>query len=211
MPSQPPTPSSGVYDSTLCVEELRDALAGHGITLPSLRVDLPSFAAEYRPPAELVALGNCNVATAYRLAAVLRGDGRMPGPPPLDLELLAVPEAMAGLRRTVRRHLDVPCGDVQLCVTELVANVIRHVGEGTPVRVRVARTDDGGSVRVEVTDPDARALPVLVRAADDEEEGRGLALLDAVASRWGVEQGSAGKTVWCELGGPMGGSMPLGT
>ncbi|MEU6552893.1 ATP-binding protein [Streptomyces sp. NPDC046915] len=188
------------------MEELRDALAAHGITLPSLRVDLPSFAAEYRPPAGLIALGNCNAATAYRLAAVLRGDGRMQGPPPLDLELAAMPEALAGLRRTVRRHLDVPCDDVQLCVTELVANVVRHVGEGTPVRVRVARTD-GGCVRVEVTDPDARALPVLVRAADDEEEGRGLALLDAVASRWGVEQGSVGKTVWCELGGP----MPLGT
>ncbi|WP_425540923.1 hypothetical protein [Streptomyces coeruleorubidus] len=28
---------------------------------------------------------------------------------------------------------------------------------------------------------------------------RGLALLDAVALRWGVEQGEAGKTVWCEL------------
>ncbi|MEU1706433.1 hypothetical protein ABZ478_13645 [Streptomyces sp. NPDC005706] len=38
------------------MEELRAALAAHGITLPSLRVDLPSFAATYRPPAGLVAL-----------------------------------------------------------------------------------------------------------------------------------------------------------
>jgi hypothetical protein len=57
---------------TLCVEELRDALAAHGITLPSLRVDLPSFAASYRPPAGLISLGNCNTATARRLAEVLR-------------------------------------------------------------------------------------------------------------------------------------------
>ncbi|MET8942303.1 ATP-binding protein [Streptomyces sp. NPDC004542] len=202
MPPQPPTPTptsrSGVYDTTLCVEELRDALAAHGITLPSLRVDLPGFAAEYRPPAGLVALGNCNAVTAYKLAAVLRGDGRVPSPPALDLDLPAVPEALAGLRRTVRRHLGVPCAEVQLCVTELVTNVVRHVGEGTPVRVRVARMD-GGRVRVEVTDPDARALPVLARAADDDEEGRGLVLLDAVALRWGVAQRSKGKTVWCEL------------
>lgn len=67
VPAQP-TP----YDTTLCVEELRAALAAHGITLPSLRVDLPSFAAEYRGPAGLIALGNCNTATARKLAEVLR-------------------------------------------------------------------------------------------------------------------------------------------
>ncbi|WP_234468966.1 MULTISPECIES: hypothetical protein [unclassified Streptomyces] len=53
------------YDTTLCVEELRDALADHGITLPSLRADLPGSAG-------LVALGNCNLDTARRLAVVLR-------------------------------------------------------------------------------------------------------------------------------------------
>ncbi|MCT9082113.1 ATP-binding protein [Streptomyces fulvoviolaceus] len=192
MPPHPPTQPHGVYDTTLCVEELRDALAAHGITLPSLRVDLPGSAGTYRPPAGLVALGNCNTATARRLLAVLRGRGV------LDLDLLAAPEAVPGLRRAVRRHLGEPCADVQLCVTELVANVIRHVGEGVPVRVRVARVD-GGRIRVEVTDPDARALPVLLHATGDDEAGRGLALLDAVAVRWGVEQGVAGKTVWCEL------------
>ena len=117
----------------------------------------------------------------------------------LDLDLLAVPKAVPDLRRAVRQHLDAPCADVQLCVTELVGNVIRHLGEGTPVRVRVARRG-GGRTRVEVTDPDPRALPVLLHASGDDESGRGLALLDAVALRWGVEQGVAGKTVWCELG-----------
>ncbi|MCX4905862.1 hypothetical protein [Streptomyces sp. NBC_00878] len=60
------------YDMTLTVEELRAALTLHGITLPSLRVDLPTFAAEYAPPAGLITLGNCNTATAHALAAVLR-------------------------------------------------------------------------------------------------------------------------------------------
>ncbi|MEV6587667.1 hypothetical protein [Streptomyces acidicola] len=59
-------------DMSRCVEELRAALALHGITLPSLRVDLPTFAAAYAPPAGLVALGNCNTATARALAAALR-------------------------------------------------------------------------------------------------------------------------------------------
>ena len=52
------------YDTTLCVEELRDALAQHDITLPSLGVDIVA--------AGLVALGNCNTATARELAAALR-------------------------------------------------------------------------------------------------------------------------------------------
>ncbi|WP_308402039.1 ATP-binding protein [Streptomyces shenzhenensis] len=195
-----PAPAAdSAYDTTLCVEELRDALAAHGITLPSMRVDLPSFAATYGPSPGLVALGNCNVATARRLTALLRVDDGAPCPPPLDLDLLAVPEAVPGLRRTVRRYLGAPCADVQLCVTELVANVVRHVGEGTPIRVRVVRVA-GACLRVEVSDADARARPVLRRAGADDETGRGLALLDAVTLRWGVEHGAEGKTVWCELG-----------
>ena len=69
MPDHSPT----AYDVTLCVENLRTALALHGITLPSLRVDLPSFASAHTPPAGgLVTLGNCNAATAQALAAALR-------------------------------------------------------------------------------------------------------------------------------------------
>ncbi|MFG2379771.1 ATP-binding protein [Streptomyces avermitilis] len=119
-------------------------------------------------------------------------------PPYLEANLLAVPKAVPELRHAVRVHLGDPCCDVQLCVSELVGNVIRHVGEGTPVRVRVSRREDGRT-RIEVTDPDPRALPVLRHATDADEGGRGLVLLDAVALRWGVEQGVAGKTVWCEL------------
>ncbi|WP_326620035.1 hypothetical protein [Streptomyces decoyicus] len=54
---------------------------------------------------------------------------------------------------------------------------------------------------MEVTDPDPRALPVLLRATSDDERGRGLALLEAVSLRWGVRQEIDCKTVWCELGG----------
>ena len=185
---------TAAVDIDHCVVDLRAALASHGITLPSLCADLPTFAGTYAPPAGLIALGNCNAATARKLTAALRGSGRAL----LDLDLLATSEAVPDLRRTLRRCLGGPCADVQLCVTELVGNVIRHVGEGTPVRVRVARAG-GGRVRVQVADPDARALPVLLHATGDDEAGRGLALLDAVALRWGVEQGVAGKTVWCEL------------
>ncbi|MCZ0208918.1 hypothetical protein ACF1GS_37150 [Streptomyces eurythermus] len=62
--------SPAPYTVALCVEELRAALALHGITLPSLQVDLPSFADSHS--AGLVSLGNCNTTTARALAAALR-------------------------------------------------------------------------------------------------------------------------------------------
>lgn len=119
---------------------------------------------------------------------------------PLTLELLAAPKAVPEARRTVRAHLGVPCPEVQLCVSELLTNVIKHLGEGTPVTLRVTHTD--GRTRVAVTDPEPYAWLVVRDAGPDDENGRGLVLLDAVAVRWGVEQGPEGKTVWCELPPP---------
>ncbi|MVO85878.1 ATP-binding protein [Streptomyces sp. p1417] len=115
--------------------------------------------------------------------------------PTFEVALLAVPKAVPELRRSLGGR-----PDVQLCVTELLSNVIRHLGEGTPVTVRLTRAG-GGRTRVAVTDPDPRVWPVLREAGRDEEAGRGLALVDAVSLRWGVEQGADSKTVWCELEG----------
>ncbi|MEU0003665.1 ATP-binding protein [Streptomyces sp. NPDC006314] len=114
---------------------------------------------------------------------------------PLEFHLLATPKAAPELRYHLREH----DFDVRLCATELLTNVIDHLGEGTPVTVRVFGAAERGRTRIEVTDPDPRALPVLLSAAEAEESGRGLALLDALAERWGVDQGPDRKTVWCEL------------
>ncbi|MFP3991739.1 hypothetical protein U9R90_30565 [Streptomyces sp. E11-3] len=51
-------------DTATCVEQLRAALAAHGIKLPSLGPD-------WLTPDHLVALGNCNLATARALAEAL--------------------------------------------------------------------------------------------------------------------------------------------
>ncbi|WP_260474395.1 ATP-binding protein [Streptomyces sp. WAC 04229] len=114
-----------------------------------------------------------------------------------ELGLLATPKAVPELRHLLR-----PYGyDVRLCASELLTNVLDHVGEGTPVTVRVTVTG-GGHTRVEVTDPGTRALPVRLRpTADTDESGRGLALIEALALRWGVEHDRGHKTVWCELAG----------
>ena len=85
---------------------------------------------------------------------------------------------------------------VQLIVSELVTNVIRHAS-GHEASVRLERHAD--RLVVAVVDPDD-APPRPARAKPDDEGGRGLHLIDAVADRWGARSlSSGGKVVWCEL------------
>ncbi|MBZ9644126.1 ATP-binding protein [Streptomyces sp. PSKA30] len=119
-----------------------------------------------------------------------------------DLAFLAAPEEVAALRRVLRIHLGIwGLHDItdaaQLCMSELVANVIKHVGQGTPATLEVSLK--GTHLRIAVNDPDTRALPTLVAAATDSEAGRGMALIDAVADRWGVQVHGDRKVTWCEL------------
>ncbi|WP_344530455.1 ATP-binding protein [Streptomyces albiaxialis] len=118
-----------------------------------------------------------------------------------------MPSALAAVRERVALHCAAwgsrGLGDIAaLCVSELVTNVIVHVGEGAPVSVRLSWTG-GGHARLAVTDPAPGAVPVRQDAAGpDAESGRGIALVDALAARWGVERHACAKTVWCELAEP---------
>ncbi|MEV6838692.1 ATP-binding protein [Streptomyces sp. NPDC051133] len=87
---------------------------------------------------------------------------------------------------------------VELGVSELVTNVVRHVPDRR-CTVLLARQTAG--VRAEVADGCAR-IPLLDLDVDQDAEcGRGLALLDAVVDKWGVSPaGSGGKAVWFECG-----------
>jgi anti-sigma regulatory factor (Ser/Thr protein kinase) len=121
---------------------------------------------------------------------------------PWELAFTAAPAEVAALRRVVRLHLGVwglrdLVDEAQLCISELVANVIRHVGPGTPATLAVSM--EGTHLRIEVHDPDTRALPVLCDPDTDSEEGRGMALVGAVADRWGVLLRADRKVTWCEL------------
>ena len=105
-------------------------------------------------------------------------------------ELAAVRHgAAAACDEVVGQHLD----DVALCVSELVTNALVH-GEA-PVRVVVICAAE--SVTVAVRDR-ARRTPPLVLSSS-HVGGRGLRIVDAVSSRWGMEFGSDGKTVWATV------------
>lgn len=121
---------------------------------------------------------------------------------PWDIPFVAEPREVAALRRIMRLHLGVwglheISEAAQLCVTEMVSNVITHVGTGTPTTLAVSM--NGTHLRIEVHDPDARALPTLIQAEADSESGRGMALVDATADRWGVQLHADRKVTWCEL------------
>lgn len=86
----------------------------------------------------------------------------------------------------------------ELALTELIANVVRHV-PGRRCQTFVFRLPDGEGVRVEVAD-DCPKIPVVVEGDVLDEGGRGLLLVDAVADKWGVEarRDGGGKAVWFE-------------
>lgn len=81
---------------------------------------------------------------------------------------------------------------VQLLVSELVTNAVRH-GAGE-IGLRLIKT---ASLLCEVRD-DGYDLPVLRRADVTAENGRGLQLVTALAERWGAQRTPTGKVVWFE-------------
>ena len=82
-----------------------------------------------------------------------------------------------------------------LLVSELVTNAVLHARTRFTVEVEVV--DDTARVSVEDSSP----LPPAVRTFSDlAGSGRGLHLVEALASRWGVDsRDGAGKRVWFEL------------
>lgn len=111
----------------------------------------------------------------------------------------------------------------QLLVSEVVTNAVRHAGRGQALEIRVTADD----VRVRIAVGDGSTLRPVPRAPrDDEESGRGMRLVAALASEWGVIdrplESGPGKQVWFELppvaasarpavaaAAPFGSSVPL--
>ncbi|MET7903945.1 ATP-binding protein [Streptomyces sp. NPDC005355] len=52
---------------------------------------------------------------------------------------------------------------------------------------------------MEVSDP-REGRPGIAEATPDDESGRGLAIVDALAEAWGVRERIVGKTVWARVG-----------
>ncbi|MEV4065367.1 ATP-binding protein [Nonomuraea dietziae] len=108
-------------------------------------------------------------------------------------ELVSVPRS----RRLTRARLarwGLRDQTAELLVSELVANAVRH-GRG-PVLLTLSAQD--GLLRCEVGDA-GDTLPEMRPALEDDENGRGLFLLDLLSCCWGANRTPAGKVVWFEL------------
>ncbi|MEU1707564.1 ATP-binding protein [Streptomyces sp. NPDC005706] len=79
----------------------------------------------------------------------------------------------------------------ELVVAELSANAIQHARHAM-FRVTLRRSPQD-RVRVAVIDK-STTEPVLCHVDDDAETGRGLALVDRIALRWGTDPARVGKT-----------------
>ncbi|ROO90029.1 anti-sigma regulatory factor (Ser/Thr protein kinase) [Actinocorallia herbida] len=92
-----------------------------------------------------------------------------------------------------------PCAidTLRLLTSEAATNAVQYGGAGI---VRISLLHGPGVLRVEVSD-EGGGIPVPRIAEDDDEDGRGLFLLDALALSWGHTPAPDGKgtTVWFEI------------
>lgn len=85
-----------------------------------------------------------------------------------------------------------------LIVSELVTNSVEHA-RGSGLRLNVTRRFRG--VRLAVVDL-SRRLPAVQAGDDSGEHGRGLVIVDALATTWGTQPLPWGKRVWANLDVP---------
>ena len=125
-------------------------------------------------------------------------------PPSFEPALDATIECSAqapGVARSAVQELaaEVDAGlmsDVQLLVSEVVTNSIRHSGSDDPIRLRVwARTS---GLKVEIADGGDGFEARPVEPGEDAEGGRGLMIVEALADRWGVSRDTRTR-FWFEL------------
>ena len=121
------------------------------------------------------------------------------------------PAAVGGARTRIAAQLGnvVPAEmltDIVAVAGELVGNAVTHASplHGGVIRLswRVRYATAGQVVEVRVTDGGGPTEPKIREAGQDATEGRGLAIVDALCSAWGVERDGPEQTVWAELTRP---------
>lgn len=148
-------------------------------------------------------MGGVCLRAGYPLAVGALRSGLMGGRMGAERVEIHLPSAAAQVRQarqTVREaarrwHLpDDVADDLALATSELVTNAVVHAR--SQVRLAVSRHPD--CIRLEVED-DHPQYPALSSSAEDAAGGRGLQILRAISTSWGVDPEPRGKKVWAEL------------
>lgn len=113
----------------------------------------------------------------------------------LPAELSSIGDARRFLRHSLAAwDVDVyDLGGPQV-LTELATNAALHARSAYTVHLVLGPS----SLLVEVTDS-SPALPQHRHYGPDATTGRGIALVEALSTAWGVESSPTGKTVWCRV------------
>jgi anti-sigma regulatory factor (Ser/Thr protein kinase) len=123
----------------------------------------------------------------------------------LELALPSSPDAPGTARRSLRalasRLSPSLLANIELVVSELVTNSLRHARAAGRAEIRLRLASTRGGVRGEVIDRGAGFERTPRAPSMYQESGWGLYLVDQLSERWGVERGPA-TTVWFELKDP---------
>lgn len=117
--------------------------------------------------------------------------------------------ASVGYVRAVLRHdlavLPEPVREeVALVATELLGNAVRHARALDDGLLAIDWGVGEHGVEIAVTDGGGPTTPVPCAAGATETQGRGLSIVQGLASRWGVERHGALTTVWAIVPLPAG-------
>ncbi|MFH8799695.1 ATP-binding protein [Streptomyces sp. NPDC017936] len=117
-----------------------------------------------------------------------------------SMTLHPAPESVPQARRWFRKlivpyHPRCSVDDCTLMISELVTNAILHGRSDEEWVVRVEWFREGTSLRVEVHNPGFPASVRLRRPDADEAHGRGLLLVDSIATSWHSGPSRFGGTV----------------
>jgi anti-sigma regulatory factor (Ser/Thr protein kinase) len=117
--------------------------------------------------------------------------------------MLVLHQDLAEVRRArafVREHCDTlgfddeTCAAAMLLTSEAVTNAFIHGRSEARIRI----TSSPGRLHVEVADDNSRH-PQRFDQDTDALDGRGIAIVQQLAARWGVRDDPYGKTVWFEV------------
>jgi two-component sensor histidine kinase len=111
-------------------------------------------------------------------------------------------ESVGDARRFVAKTFgDCPGSDLALLVaSELAGNAVQHSRSGQPggrFTLHLAAFEDRWRIRVD--DGGGPAEPSVKAEADQDEAGRGLALVAALSADWGVLGDHYARAVWAEI------------
>jgi len=115
--------------------------------------------------------------------------------PALPLSARAAREVMRPLEPSL--HPDA-WGNLQLLITELVTNGVRHGAQGEAIEIEATLERQTVTVRVRNRASGSGSLPEIVDQEAGVEGGLGLVLLDRLSNRWGMSAGDPVE-VWFEL------------